>query len=285
MTFLNHPTRGKNTLWRSDVYTSVPELEALFENPRKHTSTGYRKSGNAEAGCTQCGERKKRSEFSKNQWIKRKEDKQKCLVCVADVQQLGKADMDSSSKDFLAKDERMRACSSCGGMKLYSDFQSATDNICKECEDNEALLEFADLAISRGGEGDEEAPPGISGTGKGLTSKDLATHNKKNVNFERRQFNCPRHPPQSFIFFKQVPLVKPVAKCPRCKSKKQQGGGGEGGVQGQPRLQPVPRDLEKGYGLFKCLTPGCGSSWGSSRACRSFGQLCLDPRGLGNKVE
>ena len=87
MTFLDHPTRGRNGLWRSDVYTTTTDLEALFENPRKHTSTGYRKSENAEAGCTQCGERKKRTEFSKNQWTKRKEDKQKCASCIADGKQ------------------------------------------------------------------------------------------------------------------------------------------------------------------------------------------------------
>ena len=157
MTFLDHPTRGRNGLWRSDVYTTTTDLEALFENPRKHTSTGYRKSENAEAGCTQCGERKKRTEFSKNQWTKRKEDKQKCASCIADGKQssIDALSADITKLDILAKDERMRACSSCGSMRIYSDFPSATDNICTECEENEVILDFVDLSLT----GREKTPP------------------------------------------------------------------------------------------------------------------------------
>jgi len=40
-TCLDHPTKGKTQLWRRNV--SYELLEAIFNNPRVHTTRGYRK--------------------------------------------------------------------------------------------------------------------------------------------------------------------------------------------------------------------------------------------------
>ena len=45
--------------------------------------------------------------------------------------------------------------------------------------------------------------------------------------------------------------------------------------QSAKRLYPIPRHLEKGYGHFKCSY--CDATWGSSRACRSLGTVCVEP--------
>merc|ERR1719491_147514 len=122
-----------------------------------------------------------------------------------------------------------------------------------------------------------------------LTSDALEKHNKaeskksksskkniRNNDFERRQFNCPdcpKHGRHANVFYKKVPKYKPVVKCPVCKkvsSKKCR------------RLLAVPRDQERGYGMYKCHNKLCGQSgWGSSRALYGVGQECHGCRDLG----
>jgi len=81
MTKLPHPSNGYNQLWRSSAYDSIDSLCTLFENPRTHTGKGYRQAQDAVRGCCDCGDQKKRTEFSKNQWRKGP-GQSKCLVCV-----------------------------------------------------------------------------------------------------------------------------------------------------------------------------------------------------------
>ena len=114
-----------------------------------------------------------------------------------------------------------------------------------------------------------------------LQSHDRKSHKKgggenNNPKLVRRQFNCPDCPRRGrgpFVFFKKVPPLKPLCKCPRCK--KATGGRCK-------RLHPLPREEEKGYGLYKCT--GCGDKWGSSRAVASIGQECFSCARRGTSV-
>ncbi|CAJ1964279.1 unnamed protein product [Cylindrotheca closterium] len=82
MTKISHPTSGYNQLWRSGAYDSLQTLATILENPRKHTGKGYRTTDQSIRGCTQCGEPKRRGEFSKNQWRKGP-DSCRCQGCVS----------------------------------------------------------------------------------------------------------------------------------------------------------------------------------------------------------
>jgi len=95
--------------------------------------------------------------------------------------------------------------------------------------------------------------------------QNLAKHNRDNI--QRRQFNCPEHG----IFFKKVPAAKPVAKCAQCVAR--------GDTN---KLVAVPREAEKGFGLFKCNK--CSATWGSSKACRGLGQFCESPSCIDDNV-
>mmetsp|Transcript_56847 Transcript_56847/g.61624 ORF Transcript_56847/g.61624 Transcript_56847/m.61624 type:complete len:637 (+) Transcript_56847:118-2028(+) len=139
-------------------------------------------------------------------------------------------------------------------------------------------------ATATGGKGNQQQQQQLS-----LTSDVLEKHNKaeskkskssknniRNNDFERRQFNCPdcpKHGRHANVFYKKVPKYKPVVKCPVCKkvsSKKCR------------RLLAVPRDQERGYGMYKCHNKLCGQSgWGSSRALYGVGQECHGCRDLG----
>jgi hypothetical protein len=285
MTDLDHPVRGQQCMWRSSAYDDIAGLESLLVNPRLHTPCGYRHSTDASYGCTVCGDRKKKPEFSAKQWTMRSKDVQKCKQCVdqylkskkvASCSAARKKGIDQLAKNVIVSNTEseteiidttvingIKACSSCENQKAYADFPLLDDHSvgdkCQECIDDYEILQLVDEFDMKLG-------------GVNLTSKSLSKHNKEDSNFQRRQFCCPHHSPRSFIFFKQVPIIKPVAKCPQCK--KQHG-------KQQPRLLPIPSESEKGYGLFRCLSGKCCSSWGSSRACRSLGQFCLDPKGLG----
>ena len=120
-----------------------------------------------------------------------------------------------------------------------------------------------------------------------LTEQVLQTHDKKvnnklkdkggdKNNMTRRQFNCPecpKHGRGSFIFFKKVPSYKPICKCPQCKKV----------TRGNcKRLYPVPKQAEKGYGLFRCTK--CSDKWGSSRAVANLGQECFSCAKKGESV-
>lgn len=223
LTHLNHPTQGTNELWRSDAYQTLEDLEQFFDNPRLHTGKGYRRAKDAIRGCVKCGNFKKRGEFSKKQWDKGP-DANKCKDCVA------AAVSSSPTPSSLTEEEEV-------GFSELSD-----------------AMEGVNL-------GDEY--PSLS--------EDLLKQHDKKVGagkqkLERRQFNCPecpKHGRGKHVFFKKVPVYKPVVKCPKCKRANR------GKCE---RIYPVPKQAEKGYGHFKC--PKCNDSWGSSRAIHDIGQAC-----------
>ena len=182
MTQLPHPKGGYNELWRTSAYDTLETLAMLFENPRTHTGKGYRDKTNAVRGCAGCGLQKKRKEYSYNQWRKGEGMKGSiCLDCVS------------------AKKSR-----SGGGGGGGSSSNAEEGN-------NESSNNHDDV---------EESFPS-------LTADALQVHNKKNNQvskkvergeMERRQFNCPLCPKEGRgknVFFKKVPKVKPIVKCPK----------------------------------------------------------------------
>jgi hypothetical protein len=240
MTYMNHPSAGTNELWRSNAYTDLQQLQTFFENPRKHTGKGYRRKEHATRGCVKCGSFKKRNDFSKNQWAKGP-DLNRCCDCVA-------------SRDGAAGGQPQRSITD---SSATSDFLSAR---------------LSDLSL------DTDDSCIIVNLPATLTSEYLDDHNKiqdanakKNGSShqkrERRQFNCPDCPKfgrGKNVFFKKVPVYKPIVKCPQCKQA----------TRGRcKRLYPIPKKSEKGYGLFKCR--GCAAKWGSSRAVANIGQQCF----------
>ena len=245
MSYLNHPTMGKNEMWRSNAYKNLDELRSFFESPRRHSGKGYRRKNEATRGCARCGEFKKRTEFSNNQWIKGP-DVNRCKACVAveRAERGGKSIISSADDTWIDVNEN-----SDGGDKGHGH-----DDDISELSDV-----FGEVEVS------EDYPS--------LTSNLLDAHNNKqdgkrdNLKLERRQFNCPecpKHGRGKYVFFKKVPAYKPIVKCPKCKRA----------TRGKcMRLYPVPKSAEKGYGLFKCRK--CDSTWGSSRAVGTIGQQCL----------
>jgi hypothetical protein len=281
MTILDHP-KGRKPLWRSSAYKDLSGLEALLANPRLHTSFGYRKSADSATGCIVCGERKQVTEFSRNQWTMRKDDKQKCRDCVDQIQQARRSDeelrklLHNMGNIQIACEDSERTETAVVKSKAVSKQGMHYENFDKQNRRDD------EYQIQQARRSDEEIQQLLDdmenihivceeseNTGP-LTVAALAKHGMNQENFARRQFNCPNHA-DPFIFFKKVPIIKPVAKCPMCKQ----------GKQPLPRLQPIPTAEERGFGLFKCPNPKCGSTWGSSRACRCFSQACHDPLGVG----
>ena len=232
MTHLNHPgSAGTNELWRSNAYDTLEELRDLFENPRMHTSKGYRNAQKAVRGCVTCGMMKTREEFSKNQWIKGP-DANRCTEClVKAAEETGPWGVLTTGLENLTLQDDTAS------------FPTLTEN----------ALQTHDKKVSK-----------LKGKG-----------GDKN-NLVRRQFNCPdcpKHGRGPSIFFKKVPALKPICKCPRCKKAS----------RGKcKRLYPVPKEDEKGYGLYKCT--GCGDKWGSSRAVANIGQECFSCAKKGESV-
>lgn len=226
MTYLNHPQGGSNELWRSNAYDDVDELQTFLENPRRHSGKGYRNKNKAARGCASCGDFKIRTDYSKNQWSKGP-DENKCKACV--------------------------------NMNANKSGQN------HEAGDNSSVISELSDALS-GVDLDDATFPS-------LTLELLSVHNnsesgsKARDKLERRQFNCPECPKQGRgkqVFFKKVPMYKPVVKCPKCKRAN----------RGKClRLYPVPKSSEKGYGLFRCHE--CKDVWGSSRAIANIGQTCF----------
>jgi Stc1 domain len=87
--YLEHPKQGKTQLFRRKV--TFGEALELFENPRKHTGTGYHETRELKRKrphndeptryCASCQEHKPLHDFSKNQ--RRKGDRGRCQDCVA----------------------------------------------------------------------------------------------------------------------------------------------------------------------------------------------------------
>ena len=246
MTYLPHPTRGTNQLWRSGAYRTADELRNLFLDPRQHTNIGYRNADKAKRGCAGCGELKTREEFSQNQW-KLGPDTNRCKDCV----RTGRGKGGGAASATTTTDEVSDLADDMGTMRLTADALEEHDaKIKKEEEQNQ----------SKGGKNKKK------GNNKNKTVRD---------DLERRQFNCPRCPKEgrgAHVFFKKVPKYKPMVKCPRCKRA----------TRGKcRRILAVPRDAERGYGLFRCRK--CSDSWGSSRAVGGVGQECYSCRNKGDE--
>lgn len=160
----------------------------------------------------------------------------------------------------------LSGCARCGMQKKKKDYTPAqwkkgvttTTCICTDCSN----------CKSNGVGGEQAQVPR-------LTIDALDQHNRlsedvkikiENKTLERRQFNCPICPREGRgkqVFFKRVPQMKPICKCPKCKKIKQ---------DDCERLYPIPKGEEKGYGHYRCT--GCKSTWGSSRAIAGVGQEC-----------
>ena len=84
-TCMNHPVRGKNSLFRPGYY-SEGRLEHILKDPRVHTGVGYRSEAGATWICRECPkgkQRRPRSAFSKSQWHKRNKGKIRCADCLS----------------------------------------------------------------------------------------------------------------------------------------------------------------------------------------------------------
>ena len=228
MTYLNHPSKkGSNELWRSNAYDDIDELRKFFVNPRIHSGKGYRNANKAVRGCVKCGEMKQRTEFSINQWKNKGPDLNKCKNC---------CDIEKKQRE------------------------SATG--AKEEDSPYPVLSMDNLRLHNDNN---------NTTGSNRNSNNTKKKNSKTTPFltdrmERRQFNCPecpKHGRGKYVFFKKVPVTKPICKCPQCKKV----------TRGKcKRLYAIPKGNEKGYGLYKCNK--CGDKWGSSRAISNCGQQC-----------
>lgn len=171
-----------------------------------------------------------------------------------------------------------RECIACGLLKLRGEFtqnqwrKGPDVNRCKECVKNRNHTDVGIIEFEGGGSVyDDASDP--AGPLSELNLENLRIHDRKMGSIQRQdlvrcQFNCPVCPTQGrgqFIFFKKVPAMKPVVKCPRCKAAKR-------GSKDCARLYPVLKGAEKGYGMFKCGK--CGKKWGSTRAQSNVGQEC-----------
>ena len=113
----------------------------------------------------------------------------------------------------------------------------------------------AEEAFSR-----EQAAGGASVlTVAALEAHERATGGGAGVGRERRMFVCEVHGP----FFKRVDALKPVARCFGVPGTKPCGRG---------RLDPVPREEERGEGLFECGQ--CGQKWADMLARWDVCQPC-----------
>jgi len=270
MTKLEHDKAGSNELWRSNAYDTLEDLRALLENPRQHTGKGYRRAQQAVRGCVGCGMLKTRKEFSNNQWIKGP-DANRCIECLA------KNNNNKGGGGAEATNDKAwnKLTSGIENLTLQDDgsFPTLTRGVENLTLQDDALAtDLENLTLQ------DEFPT--------LTENALQTHNKKvnklkgkggdKNNLERRQFNCPDCPKYgrgSCVFFKKVPALKPICKCPRCKKAS----------RGRcKRIYPVPKETEKGYGLYKCTR--CGDKWGSSRAVANIGQECFSCAKQGEQV-
>ena len=105
-----------------------------------------------------------------------------------------------------------------------------------------------------------------------LTTDNLTHHDRQLkatasalTTIERRQFVCPKHGP----FWKQVVAAKPVARCKSCNREEAEA---DPKSQGGPKYTAIPKEEERGRGLFRC--PSCGHTWTSNTACRGLQQYC-----------
>lgn len=70
-TIMNHPSRGRNQLFRTG-YWSKGKLRTILCDPRVHTGLGYRTERGGKYPCKVCQNWKKRTQYSRNQWRKKR---------------------------------------------------------------------------------------------------------------------------------------------------------------------------------------------------------------------
>jgi hypothetical protein len=222
-----------------------------------HTGKGYRNAHKAVRGCVGCGEIKARTEFSRNQWLKGP-DGNKCQVCI---------------NGGTTSSPRHRGGGGKGGGKERGD----TPDVPLSSLTQELLQTHND---------DQQQQQQEKSRGRRRTTTTTQSPHPYSQ-LERRQFNCPDCPRENrgtFVFFKQVPAVKPIVKCPQCKRaadwhNKKIMIENNTTITTQDRkvcrrLYPIPRGSEKGYGFYTC--DQCNDKWGSSRAVMNIGQACFN---------
>jgi len=148
-----------------------------------------------------------------------------------------------TGKGFRQAKDAVRGCTRCGLQKkreCFSRNQWKLDRdkiACKECIEGKS----------------NSTPKHDEGADKPITNLHEIMDQKSKNALERRQFNCPLCPEEGRgknVFFKRVPVDKPIVKCPQCKKVKQ------GDCD---RLYPIPKGEEKGYGacqLNKLISSG-----------------------------
>ena len=242
MTQIDHPKSGVQQLWRNNVYQTLDDLREILENPRIHTGCGYRRVNDKMLACCACGDRKSVGEFTNTQ-ARNRFGSQKCKACVDAIRD--PLDMGALTDEIskLVEPTTTEVTEAFSKIKIDDVDGKKKTKKKKKKKDEPQILTEANLDVHN-----EEAEETL------INSGDL----------QRRQFCCGTCVPPN-IFFKKVPRYKPVVKCPECKKTN----------RNVPRLQPVPRNKERGYAHFKCGL--CNSTWGSSRGGRSLGNYCRTP--------
>ena len=228
MTKCNHPEKGYNELWRVSAYDSLASLAMLFEDPRTHTGKGYRnvKSKPMTRGCVQCGYSMVRSEFTEEMWMA---GVHKCICrqCCASSQ--GGENGIATGVGGEGGDTTITANG--GGNKKTRNKKTSNGN--NSSNNNHNIVPTLVLSEDALREHNRSTSTSTSGGDGG---------GGKRGGVERRQFNCPICPTEGRgknVFFKNVPVDKPIVKCPKCKKAK----------SGKcDRLYPIPKGEEKGYG-------------------------------------
>eukprot|EP00934_Nitzschia_sp_Nitz4_P007734 Nitzschia sp. Nitz4//scaffold187_size43274//27258//28847//NITZ4_007338-RA/size43274-snap-gene-0.56-mRNA-1//1//CDS//3329539822//7724//frame0 len=175
-----------------------------------------------------------------------------------------------TDKGYRNKGKAVRGCVQCGEMKARTEYtnnqwsKGPDVNRCRSCI--EAGPAAASVAAPEATNMQGDATPTV--VIEGLEELGLSDDGNVSLrdDMERRQFNCPECPQNGrgeFVFFKKVPVHKPIVKCPQCKRAN------NGNCK---RLHPVPKEEERGYGLYKCSI--CNDKWGSQRGVANMGQEC-----------
>ena len=156
-----------------------------------------------------------------------------------------------TGKGYRQASKACRGCAKCGMQKNRTEYSQSQwkagqgKAVCSECVASAAKTKKDGNGSGGGGKNKEnESFPRLS-------EEALQSHDKNQLKsvkneMERRQFNCPLCPQEGRgknVFFKKVPVDKPIVKCPKCKKVKQ------GNCD---RLYPIPRGEEKGYGESIC---------------------------------
>lgn len=230
MTKCNHPEKGYNELWRVSAYDSLASLAMLFEDPRTHTGKGYRnvKSKPMTRGCVQCGYSMVRSEFTEEMWMA---GVHKCICrqcCAAHASRGGE-----NGTATGVGGEGGDSTTANGGNKKTRNTKASNGNKNSSNNNNHNIVPTLVLSEDALREHNRSTSTSTSGGDGG---------GGKRGGVERRQFNCPICPTEGRgknVFFKNVPVDKPIVKCPKCKKAK----------SGKcDRLYPIPKGEEKGYG-------------------------------------